>query len=247
MLSQSVGTIAPPHKTNKQRRKNLDKLQIIGAPQSIYVWTTCIVCAEKGVPYTLTPSSPHTPEVDAIHPYGKIPVIRHGDFTVGESLAICGYVDQAFDGPSLTPVSPKQRAKIAQWVSLIITAINPVLIGRYLVGYAFPRTPDGAIDQAAIDAAWPDVKPHLEVLEKAVADGYLANGAFSLADAYLVPILYFLRLTPEAGAAIDASGPLTAYLEKHTARPSVRETIPPLFPVEGSAFRKLQAGELRQK
>jgi glutathione S-transferase len=231
---------------NKQRRESLDKLQIIGAPQSIYVWTTCIVCAEKGVPYTVTPAVPHTPEVDAIHPYGKIPVMRHGDFTLCESQAICGYVDQAFDGPSLTPASPKERAKVAQWISILTTASVPVVIGKYLSGYVFPRTPDGSVDRAVTSAAWTDAQPHLGILEKAVADGYLANGAFSLADAYLIPILYFLRLTPEAGAAIDASRPLTAYLETHMARPSVRETIPPLFPVEGSAFRKLQAGELRR-
>jgi glutathione S-transferase len=241
-------TLEPPHrKINKIRKENLDELQLIGAPQSIFVWTARIVCAEKGAPCTLIPEMPHSPEVDVIHPYGKIPVMRHGDFTLCESLAICGYVDQAFDGPSLTPADPKQRAKTAQWVSTLITTVIPVVIGRYLVSYTFPRTPDGAIDRAVIDAAWPDVTPHLEILEKVVADGYLANGAFSLADAYLIPILYFLRLTPEAGAAIDASRPLTAYLEKHLARPSVRETIPPLFPVEDSNFRKLQMGELRRK
>lgn len=223
----------------------MDELQIIGAPQSIYVWTANIVCAEKGVPWTQNPGLPHTPEVDAIHPYGKIPVMRHGDFTLCESLAICGYVDQAFDGPSLMPADPKQRAEVMQWVSLVITAINPVVIGGYLAHYVFPRTPDGTIDRSALDAVWPDVKGHLEILEKAVADGYLANGAFSLADAYLVPVLYFLQRTPEAGAAIDASRPLTAYLETHMARPSLRKTTPPLFPVEGSPFRKLQAGGLR--
>ena len=93
--------------------------------------------------------------------------------------------------PSLMPADPKQRAEVMQWVSLVITAINPVVIGGYLAHYVFPRTPDGTIDRSALDAVWPDVKGHLEILEKAVADGYLANGAFSLADAYLVPVLYF--------------------------------------------------------
>jgi glutathione S-transferase len=37
------------------------ELQIIGGPQSNFVWTTRIVCAEKGVPYQHVPVLPHTP------------------------------------------------------------------------------------------------------------------------------------------------------------------------------------------
>jgi glutathione S-transferase len=53
---------------------------------------------------------PHTPEVVAIHPFGKIPVMRHGDVTLAESRAICGYVDRAFDGPALTRSSSGSRS-----------------------------------------------------------------------------------------------------------------------------------------
>jgi glutathione S-transferase len=62
----------------------MPELQIIGAPQSNYVCTTRITCLEKGVPYTLVTAAPHTPEADAIHPFGKIPVMRHGDVTLSE-------------------------------------------------------------------------------------------------------------------------------------------------------------------
>ena len=74
----------------------MPELQIIGGPQSNYVRVARIASAEKGVPYTLIPVMPHTPEVDAIHPFGKIPVMRHGDVTLGESRAICFYIDHAF-------------------------------------------------------------------------------------------------------------------------------------------------------
>src|SRR5436190_2219865 len=54
------------------------ELQLIGAPQSNFVWVCRIACAEKGVPYTLEPARPHTPEIEPIHPVGKIPAMRHG-------------------------------------------------------------------------------------------------------------------------------------------------------------------------
>ena len=63
----------------------MPELQIIGAPQSNYVWVVRIACHEKGVPYTLLPAMPHTPEIDAIHPLGKIPALRHGDVILADA------------------------------------------------------------------------------------------------------------------------------------------------------------------
>ena len=85
------------------------ELQIIGGPQSNFVWATRIFCTEKGVPYQHVVALPHTPEVDAIHPFGKIPVMRHGDVTLCESRAIISYVDRSFEGPSLMPRDPVTR------------------------------------------------------------------------------------------------------------------------------------------
>jgi glutathione S-transferase len=64
------------------------KVEIIGAPQSTYVRVVRMVCEEKGIPYDLTPAAPHSPPITAIHPFGKMPVMRHGDVAVCESKAI---------------------------------------------------------------------------------------------------------------------------------------------------------------
>ena len=62
----------------------MPELEIIGVARSNYVWTCRIACAEKGVPYTLTRGFPQTPELLALHPFGKIPVLRHGDLLLCE-------------------------------------------------------------------------------------------------------------------------------------------------------------------
>jgi len=79
------------------------QLEIIGVPQSNYVWAVRMVCAEKGVPYEHNPVRPHSPDVDAVHPFGKVPVMRHGDVTLCESKAIATYIDRVFDGPKVIP------------------------------------------------------------------------------------------------------------------------------------------------
>jgi|SRR5690348_4837524 len=217
------------------------ELEIIGAPQSNFVWVTRIACVEKGVPYTLLPMRPHTPEVDAIHPLGKIPVMRHGGFVLAESKAICSYIDRAFDGPPLIPADPRLAARAEQWISMINTSIDLVLVRRYVGSYVFPRTPDGNPNRPAIDECLPDVERHLALLEKAVATGHLVGESFSLADADLVPILYYLRLTPEAGAIINGSAALGRYLARHMERPSIRDSAPPPF-AEGTPGHKLMTG-----
>src|SRR6516162_7733711 len=129
-------------------RRTMPELQIIGGPQSNYVRVARIACAEKGVPYTLVPVMPHTPEVDAIHPFGKIPVMRHGDVTLSESRAICFYIDHALDGPPLAPRNPVDGARTEEWISLVNTTIDPLLMRQYLAAYFFPRTQDGRPNRA---------------------------------------------------------------------------------------------------
>jgi glutathione S-transferase len=63
-----------------------------------------MVCEEKGVAYRLMPARPHSPEVDFIHLFGKIPVMRYGDFHLFESKAIAAFVDRAFPGSKLIHV-----------------------------------------------------------------------------------------------------------------------------------------------
>src|SRR6201987_3631803 len=128
----------------------MSQLQLIGAAPSNYVWACRIALAEKGVPYELLPFIPHSAEVDAIHPFGKIPVMRHGDVTLSESRAICFYIDHAFDGRDLVPRWPVDGARTEEWISLVNTTIDPLLVRHYLLDHFFPGTPVGRPDSEAI-------------------------------------------------------------------------------------------------
>jgi glutathione S-transferase len=190
-----------------------------------------IACAEKGVPYRLVPVMPHTPEVDAIHPFGKIPALRHGDITLCESRAICAYVERAFDGPSLMPADPVGAASCEQWISIVCTTIDPVMLRTYFAAYIFPGTPDGSPNRPAIEAALPKMETQFAVLDRAVAArGHLVGDRFSLADAYLLPILYYMDKRPESSAMLGKAARLKSYLDRHLDRASVRQTIPPAMP-----------------
>ena len=81
----------------------MSSIEIIGGALSTYTRAARVVCEEKGIPYEHKPARPHEPEVAAIHPFGKIPVMRHGDFELCESKAIATYLDPCLPGPA--PIS----------------------------------------------------------------------------------------------------------------------------------------------
>jgi glutathione S-transferase len=211
--------------------KTMATLEIIGAPQSNFVRTTRIACMEKGVPYTLTPVRPHTPEVDAVHPLGKIPGMRHGEVTLCESSAICGYIDRAFDGPPLMPRDVLGAARAEQWISLHNTAIDPLVVRQYLAAYFFSGLPDNAPDRAKIDAALPKMREMFAWLNRELdTRAYLAGDAWSIADAFLLPTMHYMRLMPESGEMVKASPNVAAWFDRVSARPSSKETEPPPMP-----------------
>src|ERR1700691_276630 len=152
------------------------ELQIIGGPASNFVWACRIACAEKGVAYSLVSVMPHTPEIKAVHPLGKIPALRHGDVTLCESRAICTYIDRAFDGPPLLPADPAAAARIEQWISIVGGAVDQLFLRQYFAAYLFPGTPDGSPNRAVIDAVLPKMEPMFAMLDRAVAaTGHLAG------------------------------------------------------------------------
>jgi len=203
------------------------ELQIIGGPQSNFVWATRIFCVEKGVPYQHVTAMPHTPEVDAIHPFGKIPVMRHGDVTLCESRAIIGYIDRVFDGPSLMPRDPVAAAQVEQWVSMICTTIDPLWLRQYYAAYVLAVRGNRPIDRSMIEAAIPKMEPQFAIVDRALAKtGYLAGEGFTLADAYLTPIVFYMSAVPESAALMAKTSHLKPFLERQMARASVQQTKP---------------------
>jgi glutathione S-transferase len=190
-----------------------------------------MVCEEKAIEYDLTETLLGAPELFAIHPFGKMPALRHGDFELCESKAIATYLDRSFPGPQLIPTEPRLAALTEQWVSLVNTVMDPTLVRTYLLAYAAPRTVDGKPDQSAIEAVTPAVREQIGILDKAVAKrGHLVGDQFTFADINLLPILYWVKRLPEGAEAFAASPRLADYYDRHSARPSFTRTVPPPGP-----------------
>jgi glutathione S-transferase len=207
----------------------MTKPEIIGSARSTYTRVVRMVCEEKGIEYVLTERMLGAPEL-ALHPFGKMPVLRHGDFALCESKAIATYLDRSFPGPHVFPSDPRLAALTEQWVSLVNTVIDRTLIRTYLYAYIAPKAA-GAPDREAIEAVMPAVREQLGILNKVVAGtGYLVGDQFTFADINLLPILDRVRLAPEGAEALATASHLAAYYDRHAARPSFARTVPPAGP-----------------
>lgn len=209
----------------------MPKPEIIGSARSTYTRVVRMVCEEKGIEYVLTERPLGAPELLAVHPLGKMPVLRHGDVELFESKAIATYLDRSFAGSSIFPSEPHPAALAEQWVSLVNTVMDRTLIRTYLIAYIAPKTSDGKPDRGAIEAVLPAVREQLGILDKAVAStGYLVGDQFTFADINLLPILHRVGQFPEGAEALAAAVHLAGYYDRHAARPSFAKTDPPSGP-----------------
>jgi glutathione S-transferase len=202
--------------------------EIIGSARSTYTRVIRMVCEEKGIDHAFTEVLLGAPELAAIHPFGKMPILRHGDVELFESKAIATYLDRLFPEPFVLPSDPRLLALTEQWVSLVNTLIDRTIIRTYLFAYIAPGTPDGTPNRAVIDAVIPAMREQVAVLDKAVAaTGHLVGDRFTLADINLMPLLHRLKIPPEGAAALAAAPHLAAYYDRHASRPSFMLTEPP--------------------
>ncbi|HEX4710616.1 glutathione S-transferase family protein [Phenylobacterium sp.] len=204
------------------------KVEIFGVPQSNFTRAVRIACEEKSIPYDHRPVAPHSPEVNAIHPLGKIPVLRYGDLTLAESWPIVSYLDKAFpESPMVLGETPESAAEVDQWVSIVATSVDPILVRKYVFAHLFPDTPDGSVDQVAVEATLPKMKAILAMLEARLAGrSFVAADRFTFADALLLSTLAPLERLPESARAIKASPNIASYLARHATRPSLMATNP---------------------
>jgi glutathione S-transferase len=212
---------------------------LFGFPRSVYVQMAGITLTHKEVPYAFhdLETEMNTPSHVALHPFERVPILQHGDFVVYETSAIVGYIDDAFDGPKLTPADPRQRARMDQWISAINGYYYPYLI--YHVSHernVFP--PLGiASDEAVVAHAMPKVKLCLDVMERELSRGneFLLGSQLSLADIFMLPIIHGFGFSPEAQAMYPDLPSICAWRERMEALPTIRRfraAQPPRGPIE---------------
>ena len=203
-------------------------ITLLGDPRSTYTRTARMALAEKAVAYSLHACGPNTPDILAVHPFGRIPALRDGEIDVWETSAILNYLDESFDtGTALRPGSIMERTRCAQWISAINSYLYDTMIKRYVLQQLFPRGANGAVDRGVVDKAVAEMPAQFAALEQAYARAaYLAGNSLSGADLFLAPILAYVQQMPE-GAELMANYPRLLHAQSQIrTRASFVGTVP---------------------
>jgi glutathione S-transferase len=217
----------------------MSDLIVYGFPRSTFVNIVRLVLTHKELPYTFRDLEPEMgkPSHLALHPFDRVPILRHGDFTVYETSAIVAYVDEAFPRLPLQPQSLPDRARMDQWISMVNSYYYPYMIHHVThERLVFPEL-GIASDEKVVAHALPKVELGLQVAERQLAHGksYLLGPDLTLADFYLLPSTFAFSLTEEGKAMYPKFPAFSRWRETMEALPSVRKlraAAAPRTPIE---------------
>lgn len=202
-------------------------ITLYGFPQSTFVRTARMTFAEKGVDYALEPIRPGTPEARELHPFGRVPVLRHGELLIYETAAIARYVDEAFPGPALQPELPADRAQMEKWISIVGSYMDPMITRRVIVERLLAPRMGRRPNEAVIRDALPHADRLLSLLEADLAGrAFLAGEAISLADLFVYPILFYVGHVPEAPMLLGGREAIGRWRARIEERASCKATVP---------------------
>ena len=212
---------------------------VLGFPRSTFVHIARLVLTHKQVPYTFRDLEPEMGSAThlALHPFNRVPILQHGDFTLYETSAIAAYVDEAFDGPALQPKEVRARARMNQWISALNSYYYPYMI--YHVSHERRVFPELGIasDEKVVAHALPKIEVGLQLLERELGHGkeYLLGSDLTLADFYILPSTYGFGLTKEGQGMYPKYPAFCRWRERMEAHPTVRKfraALPPHAPIE---------------
>ena len=206
------------HLNNSRSQRVLWLLEELGVPYEVKRY-------ERDAKTMLAP-----PELKAIHPLGKSPVITDGDKVIAETGAIVEYVIETYGQGRLIPAAGgPERLRYTYWLHYAEgSAMTPLLLK--LVFTALPdRAPGllkglvksiaGRAQQGFVD---PQLKAHVDYWEAELAKTpWFAGAEFTAAD-----IMMSFPLEAGAARAGAASRPhVKAFLEKIHARPAYQRAL----------------------
>lgn len=147
-----------------------------------------------------------SPEYKTINPYGKVPAMKDGDFTLAESGAIIKYMARKVKSP-LYPSELKERAVVEQWYDFVAFHVRTPF-SRVQFNRMFAERLGQKKDEASIAFGLHILSTTLPQVEVSIKEkGFVAGKGMSIADIALLS-----TLDPSEAVNIDLS-PYPALIE----------------------------------
>jgi glutathione S-transferase len=172
------------------------------------------------------------PELRAVHPLGKSPVITDADLTIAESAAIVEYLVGRYGNGRLVPaVNTPEKLRYTYWLHYAEGSLQPPLLMKLIFDRIerapmpfFARPIARAISRKTkASFIEPNINRNLDYLEAELGKtAWFAGSEFTAAD---IQMSFPLEAATVRGG-LNASRPkLMAFLERIHARPAYKKAI----------------------
>jgi len=161
-------------------------LRVHGYAESLNVRKVLWLCAELSLDCELiergtTAFPASAPEYLARNPFGHVPLLEDGDFTLAESNTILRYLARREGRRDLLPNEARAAADVERWLDWQATDLNGSWRTAFVARY---RNPGGDHDPALIAQAQRSFDAKARILDDQLGrtGGHVAGTGFTLAD-----------------------------------------------------------------
>lgn len=198
-------------------------VRIFGTVISTYTRIVQIACEEAGLSHETIATAAHAPENR--HPFGKVPYVEVDGLELYESVAIAQYIDNAHNNGKLQPAAPAERAVMDKWIAIANNYLFPLFENGLVMPWIMHRFTGAPLDEGKIAKSLPMIARALSFCDAEIAaDGAWTNGGFTLADAFLYPVLRGVQLIPQGATGVAQCPMLAAWMQQTQQQPSIANT-----------------------
>ncbi|HZD63444.1 MAG TPA: glutathione S-transferase family protein [Xanthobacteraceae bacterium] len=206
----------------------MSEFTIYGVPGSPYVRAALLGLEEKGCDWHLQ-AMPfggfRSAEHRARNPFGRIPVLDHGDFRLYEAQAILRYLDRILPEPRLTPRDPRAEARMNQICGITDWYVMPEISRPITFARLVAPKLGLPVDETKVADAIPKAEVCIAEISRLLGDQhFMAGDEVSIADLMLAPHLVMFAETSESAPMLARHENIRPWVERMNARASMMAT-----------------------
>jgi glutathione S-transferase len=206
---------------------------------SAYAWRVLLALEFKHLPYTshvlqFSKQEHKSPQMLALNPRGRVPVLKDGDYVVFESLAVLYYLDLKYPAPPIFGHTPEEAGVIMRVICEFQAYAERQAAN--IVTAVFAKTPN--LPAADLTAAMHVVASEARTIEGRLSkSNWIVGESFSAADMVIFPSIQLLVRALNRPEARDLSSrflplatnypALDRWIARVEALPGYERTYPP--------------------
>jgi glutathione S-transferase len=216
-------------------------IEVYWGSGSPFAWRVLLALEHKRLPYVahllqFSKQEHKSPQMLALNPRGRVPVLKDGDYVCFESLAILCYLDQKYPTPPIFGRTPEEAGTIMRVICEYTAYIEPHVtkIARAI----FSDQAQAELTGDEVTAAMHAVGSEARTIEGRLSKSeWIVGDAYSAVDMVIFPGIQLLKRAlekPQAAALSSRFMPLEVHypalgrwLARVAAQPGYERTYPP--------------------